>query len=100
MLREYRNLWSSDFALPASAYWLISMLETVHQVPALLDRISAAIESSPHLPAGKIRVESGTSGQVRLHGKVQTFFEKQMAQETIRSIAGENLIENMVEVTW
>lgn len=76
------------------------MLDTVHQVPDLLDRISAAIDSSPHIAPGKIRVESGDSGQVRLHGKVQTFFEKQMAQETIREMAGANQIENRVEVTW
>jgi osmotically-inducible protein OsmY len=76
------------------------MLETVHEVPQLLDRLSAALNASPYIAAGKIRVESGEGGTVRLHGRVQTFFEKQMAQETIRHIAGEERIQNMVEVTW
>lgn len=76
------------------------MLETVHEVPSLLDRISAALEASPYVGSGKIRVEPGESGRVRLHGKVQTFFEKQMAQETIRTVAEGQQIENMVEVTW
>ncbi len=76
------------------------MLETVHQVPDLLARISSALESSPHISRGKIRVESGASGELRLHGKVQTFFEKQMAQETIRGLVGTQSIENLVEVTW
>lgn len=76
------------------------MLETVHEVPQLLDRIAAALDSSPYIAPGKIRVEPGEGGRVRLHGQVQTFFEKQMAQETIRHIAGEERIENMVQVTW
>lgn len=76
------------------------MLETVHEVPHLIDRMSAALESSPHIAPGKIRVESSENGMVRLHGQVQTFFEKQMAQEAIRGIAREQRIENMVQVTW
>jgi osmotically-inducible protein OsmY len=76
------------------------MLETVHEVPYLLDRIAAALDASPYIAPGKIRVEPGEGGTVRLHGRVQTFFEKQMAQETIRHIAGEERIQNMVEVTW
>ena len=76
------------------------MVDTVHKIPHLIDRISAALESSPYISPGKIRVESGDAGEVRLHGRVQTFFEKQMAQESIRHLAGESRIENMVEVTW
>jgi osmotically-inducible protein OsmY len=76
------------------------MLETVHEIPHLIDRISAALNSSPYIAPGKIRVESGENGLVRLHGRVQTYFEKQMAQETIRHIAGDGRIENMLEVTW
>lgn len=76
------------------------MLDTVHEVPYLLDEISAALNSSPYVPQGKVRVESGEGGKVRLHGRVKTFFEKQMAQETIRHIAGEERIQNMLEVTW
>ena len=76
------------------------MLETVHEVPHLLDRNASALNSSPYIAPGKIRVESGEGGIVRLHGRVQTFFEKQMAQEAIRRVAGEERIENMVEVTW
>ena len=76
------------------------MLQTVHEVPHLLDRIAEALDSNPYVAPGKIRVESGENGQVRLHGRVQTFFEKQMAQESIRHLAADGVIENMVEVTW
>lgn len=76
------------------------MLETVNEVPQLIDRIADALNSSPYITPGKVRVEPGENGLVRLHGRVQTFFEKQMAQESIRHIAGEGRIQNMVEVTW
>lgn len=76
------------------------MLETVNEVPQLIDRIADALNSNPYIAPGKIRVESSEDGRVRLHGRVQTFFEKQMAQESIRHIAGEERILNMVEVTW
>ncbi|MCO6048113.1 BON domain-containing protein [Aeoliella sp. ICT_H6.2] len=76
------------------------MLATVNEVPQLIDRIADALNSSPYIAPGKVRVEPGENGQVRLQGSVQTFFEKQMAQETIRHIAGEGRIQNMVEVTW
>lgn len=76
------------------------MLETVHEVPQLIQRISAALDSSPYIGPGRVRVESGEGGSVRLHGQVQTFFEKQMAQETIRHLAAGERIENMLQVTW
>jgi len=75
------------------------MLDAAIQAP-LLSRIASALDSSPYIGAGKVRVEPGDSGQLRLHGRVETFFEKQMAQETIRHMAGDSQIENMVEVTW
>lgn len=76
------------------------MLATVQEVSQLADQIAAALNSSPYIAPGKIRVETAEGGRVRLHGRVQTFFEKQMAQESIRHLAGEQRIENMVEVTW
>jgi osmotically-inducible protein OsmY len=40
------------------------------------------------------------SGRVTIHGTVQTFFEKQMAQEALRNINGIESIENQLKVTW
>lgn len=76
------------------------MLDAASQPCELLSRISNALDASPYIGTGKVRVEPGDSGQLRLHGRVETFFEKQMAQETIRHMAGSTRIENMVEVTW
>jgi osmotically-inducible protein OsmY len=79
------------------------MLETVQQVPSLVDRIAEALKSSPHTArqSQSLRIEPGSEeGHIRLVGRVQTFFEKQMAQETIRTLDGVSRIENLVEVTW
>ncbi|HEX5103694.1 MAG TPA: BON domain-containing protein [Pirellulaceae bacterium] len=35
-----------------------------------------------------------------LQGVVKTYFQKQMAQETVRRVAGVEEVENCLEVTW
>ncbi len=77
------------------------MLETVQQVPTLVDRIATALATSPYTSRQTLRIEPGAEdGHIRLMGRVQTFFEKQMAQETVRTLDGVSRIENLVEVTW
>jgi osmotically-inducible protein OsmY len=39
-------------------------------------------------------------GHVTIEGTVKSFFEKQIAQETLRKIEGVESIENQLEVTW
>ncbi len=62
------------------------------------DQLQSAISTSPYLSGRKLRVES-ESGCVVLHGEVGTFFQKQMAQETVRRIDGVREIRNRLEVT-
>lgn len=40
------------------------------------------------------------NGQVVVAGSVDTYFEKQLVQEAIRSIAGETAIDNQLKVQW
>jgi len=40
------------------------------------------------------------AGRVTINGTVQSFFEKQMAQEALRNISGIESIENQLEVSW
>jgi osmotically-inducible protein OsmY len=40
------------------------------------------------------------AGRVTIKGTVQSFFEKQMAQEALRNINGIESIENQLKVTW
>ena len=66
---------------------------------ALFDRISTALDSSPHVPSRRVKVEH-ERGHIVLKGSVDSFFQKQMAQEALRRIDGVERIENLLEVNW
>jgi len=65
----------------------------------LLDRLGAALSSNPHLFGHKLGYEA-EEGTVVLKGVVNSYFQKQMAQEAIRRIDGVALIDNQLEVNW
>jgi osmotically-inducible protein OsmY len=62
-------------------------------------QIRFAIDQNPHLLGRKVRIETH-DGRVTLRGKVRTFYQKQMAQETLRNVVGVDRIENQLEVSW
>lgn len=66
---------------------------------ALEDRVQTAISTNPYLAGRNLRFET-ESGHVRLRGVVQSYFQKQMAQEALRHVQGVDSIENELEVTW
>ena len=66
---------------------------------SLNDRIESAFASSPYLDTRKLRFEE-QDGHVIIRGVVNTYFQKQMAQETVRHIKGVEKIENDLEVSW
>lgn len=68
-------------------------------IDSLQDRVNQALISSPYTAGDCLRVEAA-DGEVRLHGEVSTFFEKQMAQEVVRRLDGVQQIENLLEVSW
>lgn len=61
--------------------------------------ISRALQSHPHLNGRRLDVDTH-EGRVVLRGEVDSYFEKQMAQEAIRRIDGVTSIENQVTVAW
>jgi osmotically-inducible protein OsmY len=65
----------------------------------LAHRIDQAIQASPFVSGRTLRFETDGS-RVVLQGSVQSFFQKQMAQEAIRRIAGVEQIDNHLEVLW
>lgn len=67
--------------------------------PSLAVLVTSALQASPYLESDHLRIEA-EQGAVRLHGQVGTFFEKQMAQETVRRLDGVERIENHLEVSW
>ena len=63
------------------------------------DRVFTALERNPYLARRNLRFET-SAGRVTLLGVVNTYFQKQMAQETIRHIDGVDQIDNKLEVCW
>ena len=65
----------------------------------LLQRVDSAIKCSPHLVGHQVFCQE-ESGIVVLHGKVRSFFQKQMAQETLKHVLGVEKVINELEVDW
>lgn len=65
----------------------------------LLQRVDNAIKRSPHLTGHHVFCQE-EAGVVVLHGQVKTFFQKQMAQETLRKVDGVEKVVNELEVDW
>ncbi len=66
---------------------------------SLIERLDVAIKSNPHLFGRDLRCSSD-AGHVTISGDVDTYFQKQMAQEAIRHVDGVQRIDNRLEVTW
>lgn len=66
---------------------------------ALLQRVDSAIKESPHLAGNNVFCQE-ESGVVVLHGRVKSFFQKQMAQEALRKLSGVEKVINELEVDW
>ena len=65
----------------------------------LLQRVDLAIKGNPHLSRHQVFCQE-QSGIVVLHGRVGSFFQKQMAQETLKGLRGVEKIINELQVDW
>jgi len=65
----------------------------------LNDRVLTALERNPYLARRNLRFETH-QGRVTLRGVVASYYQKQMAQETLRHIDGVAEISNELEVCW
>ena len=65
----------------------------------LNDRLGEALTTNPHLFGRKLDCET-KQGTVVLTGTVNTYFQKQMAQEAIRRVDGVQQIDNRLRVDW
>jgi osmotically-inducible protein OsmY len=70
------------------------MIET-----ALDDRVLRALERNPYVGRRRLRFET-CAGRVTLRGRVESYFQKQMAQEALRQVDGIAEIANELEVSW
>ena len=62
-------------------------------------RVSTALQRNPHVTGRNLHFQTD-EGRVTLQGVVDSYYEKQMAQEALRHIDGINEIANEVEVCW
>lgn len=65
----------------------------------LLQRVDSAIRMSPHLCGHQVLCQE-ESGIVVLHGRVGSFFQKQMAQEALKRLDGVEKVINELQVDW
>ena len=68
-----------------------------HTIIRLEDKVQDVIDHNPYLSRRNLRCEA-REGHVVLRGQVQSFFQKQMAQESVRHIDGIVSIQNCLEV--
>lgn len=74
-------------------------MSTAAATRPLFERIYDALTTNPHVPSHQVRVEA-VDGRVVLKGNVDSFFQKQMAQEAIRRVDGVQRIDNLLQVNW
>jgi osmotically-inducible protein OsmY len=65
----------------------------------LSERVDQALQTNPYVSGRALRFETEGS-RVVLSGSVQSYFQKQMAQEVLRRIEGVEQIDNCLEVMW
>lgn len=65
----------------------------------LVDRAQAALAQSPHLARKRLKL-AARHGRLTLEGTVDSYYQKQMAQEALRKIDGVEVVENLLEVHW
>ncbi len=76
------------------------MITLPRETDILADRVDSALETSPYFSHRSMRCETEEEGRVVLRGKVTSYFQKQMAQETVRRIDGVEAVDNLLEVSW
>lgn len=71
----------------------------LHTAMILDEKISTALKSNPYISSRNLRFET-SEGCVRLHGRVSSWYQKQMAQELLMRTEGITSVENHLEVCW
>ena len=73
------------------------ILHDAHDSRDLRDRIHLVLSRAPHLFGRPIQVEV-VDREVLLTGTVRSYFQKQMAQESLRHVLGLGAIRNQLAV--
>ena len=65
----------------------------------LANQVTQVFDFHPHLKQARVKVRID-QGNIVLTGTVCSYYEKQIAQESLRNMPGVNSIENSLEVSW
>ena len=65
----------------------------------LIQDLQSALGSNPHIQGQRLRIEN-KSGHVTVRGRVGSYYQKQMAQESLLRVEGVQRLENELEVHW
>lgn len=65
---------------------------------SLSDRVHVALARNPYVVQRTVRFEVAEDAEVVLRGTVASYYQKQMAQESLRSIDGIRRVRNELEV--
>jgi len=65
----------------------------------LANQVSQLFEFHPHLKQARLKVRNDR-GRIVLTGTVGSYYEKQVAQESLRDVPGIDSIDNSIEVSW
>ncbi len=69
-----------------------------HDKHPLHHRAQSALAQNPHLSRARRVAVTAQEGRITLKGTVASFFQKQMAQESLIGLDGVQEIENQLEV--
>ena len=65
----------------------------------LIQNLESALGSNPHVRGRQLRIETN-AGHVVVRGRVGSYYQKQMAQESLLQVEGVENLENQLEVCW
>ncbi|MEX0586673.1 MAG: BON domain-containing protein [Pirellulales bacterium] len=75
------------------------MTTRVDATRSLHEELHHALGRDPHLARRDVRCD-GQPGHLVLRGVVNSYYQKQMAQEIVRRLDRESVIDNQLEVCW
>ena len=72
-----------------------------HELPmnGLANQVTRLFNFHPHLKQARLKVRDD-QGKIVLSGTVGSYYEKQIAQESLRDVPGIESIDNSIEVSW
>ena len=76
---------------------MTSEMETSYRQDDIAQAATAELANSPVSELRELRVD-GAGSHLELSGQVRSYYHKQLAQETVRAVAGNMQVVNLIDV--